>query len=114
MSTAENFKSQPFVFITVSFIIGLINGIKDISIIIPLLIAAFGITLLFAKRDSLFIIGILLCNNERRKYGLLCFIVVCNLLIWKWAFNDKKMNIIFMDVSQGDAQLLFYPMIKQC
>ena len=90
MSTAENFKSQPFVFITVSFIIGLISGIKDISIIIPLLIAAFGITLLFAKRDSLFIIGILLCNNERRKYGLLCFIVVCNLLIWKWAINDKK------------------------
>jgi len=114
MSTAKNFKSQPFVFIVVSFIIGLINGIKDILIIIPLLIAVFGITLLFAKRDSLFIIGILLCNNERRKYGLLCFIVVCNLLIWKWTVNDKKININFMDVSQGDAQLLFYPMIKQC
>ena len=52
---------------------------------------------------------VLLCNSQRRKFGLLSLLLVSNLLIWKWVINEKKMDIIFMDVGQGDAALIIFP-----
>lgn len=52
---------------------------------------------------------VMLCNSQKRKYGVICMLIVSNLLIWKWVTDEKKMDIIFMDVGQGDAAVIIFP-----
>ncbi len=77
MSYAKHFKSKPFVFLTTAYIVGLLCGIREISIFIPIAIAAFGIVLLFIKRDALFIAGLLLC-----------------IMSFGWQVMDNKLSIL--------------------
>jgi hypothetical protein len=64
MTFINIFKNNPLIYISVSFIIGLMFGGTEISIIIPLFITALGIGLLFIKRDIYFISGILFCTSS--------------------------------------------------
>jgi competence protein ComEC len=52
---------------------------------------------------------VMLCNSQKRKYGMISILFVSNLLIWKWVMDEKKMDIIFMDVGQGDAAVIILP-----
>lgn len=61
VSFVKKFKNNPFVFFTLSFILGLLWGINEFSILIPLFISVLGIVLLFTSRKLLFITGIMLC-----------------------------------------------------
>ncbi len=48
-------------------------------------------------------------DKQKRKYGLYIILFVLNISIWKWSFNDRKLDVIFLDVGQGDAAIVRLP-----
>ena len=52
---------------------------------------------------------VLLFNKQRRKYGIFIILFVLNIFIWKWAFNENLLEVIYLDVGQGDAIIVKLP-----
>ena len=52
---------------------------------------------------------IMFYNTKGRKYSLINLMIISNILVWKWAIDTNKMDVIFMDVGQGDAALVILP-----
>ncbi|MCH7612323.1 MAG: DNA internalization-related competence protein ComEC/Rec2 [Candidatus Marinimicrobia bacterium] len=52
---------------------------------------------------------VFLFDKRKRKYGLYIIIIVLNISVWKWSFNDRKLDVIFLDVGQGDAAIVRLP-----
>ncbi|MFQ6678249.1 MAG: DNA internalization-related competence protein ComEC/Rec2 [Fidelibacterota bacterium] len=52
---------------------------------------------------------VLFFNEIRRKYGFLIILFVLNYSVWKWAFNEKTLDVIFLDVGQGDGIIVKLP-----
>jgi len=52
---------------------------------------------------------VLLFDLVRRKYGIFILLIVSNIIIWNWSFEEDELDVIFLDVGQGDAALVMFP-----
>ncbi len=52
---------------------------------------------------------ILLLKKSQRKIGLIIFLIVANLFTWKWARKSNELEVILLDVGQGDAAIVRFP-----
>jgi len=52
---------------------------------------------------------VLLFDVVRRKYGIFILLIVSNIIIWNGAFEEDDLDVIFLDVGQGDATLIMLP-----
>jgi competence protein ComEC len=52
---------------------------------------------------------VFLFDKPKRKYGIFIILFVLNISVWKWSLNDKILDVIFLDVGQGDAAIVRLP-----
>ena len=62
-----------------------------------------------AQYITLLVSFILLIRKEWWKKGLLVLLLAANLFIWPWALHRDLLNVIFLDVGQGDSILIQTP-----
>lgn len=56
---------------------------------------------------GLFLIGIIFLLIPRwRSKGILTLLFLGNMVVWSWALKPKTLDVLFMDVGQGDAALV--------
>jgi competence protein ComEC len=57
------------------------------------------------------IIGFILFYIYTKRFSIiLCgMLILVSIVIWKWALFNPKMNILFLDVGQGDAAIVQFP-----
>ncbi len=55
------------------------------------------------------LIVILISHKEKLKYGIICSLILINVLLWSWVVNKNELQVVFLDVGQGDAALLILP-----
>jgi len=52
---------------------------------------------------------VFLFDKQKRKYAVYIILILINLVVWKWWFNDGRLDVIFLDVGQGDAAIVRFP-----
>ncbi|MFQ6616175.1 MAG: DNA internalization-related competence protein ComEC/Rec2 [Fidelibacterota bacterium] len=52
---------------------------------------------------------LLLARKDARKRGILVGGFALNLMVWPWALQDRTLDVIFLDVGQGDAAVVRVP-----
>ncbi|MEE9189622.1 MAG: DNA internalization-related competence protein ComEC/Rec2 [Candidatus Neomarinimicrobiota bacterium] len=48
-------------------------------------------------------------NSKRKELGLILFCLTVNIFIWNWAVEKRGVDIVFLDVGQGDATIVRFP-----
>lgn len=57
----------------------------------------------------LFIISILLFFSNKRTFSFLIVLCFINIIVWQWSIKDQYLDIIYLDVGQGDAVIIRLP-----
>lgn len=57
----------------------------------------------------LILIGMVSLINQQKVRAILIGLILGNYMIWNWAFTEKYLDIIYLDVGQGDAILIRFP-----
>ena len=76
---------------------------------IPFSNIEFGFTFIHMFTFFSLIISFILYFHDRKGLSIMILFLVGNTMIWKWSLSEDQLDVVFMDVGQGDAALVILP-----